>query len=251
MIPHEGVSELTRGPIAATGATAMLGVGHAVHECLCGEPGARWRTTAQELRLHRLHGRDGPATAAVALLPQRRPHVRRQAALLAERGIEARGHGAAAESGSAFVQQGDGLRVPVSAWWLVPVQHAAFRKRPIHEGVDASLPPPALLRVPGVCGVHLRQRGLKDCCAPLVLLATGRIGTAEVADVLRERVALQGTACRQRRLGPEATSSSPASGRWDEEEAKKRGCHQPRHAAKTDSLARGARLLAALPRCVT
>mmetsp|Transcript_80416 Transcript_80416/g.217960 ORF Transcript_80416/g.217960 Transcript_80416/m.217960 type:complete len:263 (+) Transcript_80416:722-1510(+) len=189
VVAHPGVGELASGAIAAAGASAVLRVRDAVHESLRGDAG-RGARVLDELRLQGLGGGDGPAAAAIALIPHFRAAVDVQAAGGAGHGLVARGVQAVHALGAA-AQEGGASATGAAARGLVAVEGGSLGLVPIHKGVHARLPKAALLGVPGIRGPNLGEGGFEKGAAAAELLGAHLVVPAEVLHVLLERVSLQ------------------------------------------------------------
>mmetsp|Transcript_89777 Transcript_89777/g.234150 ORF Transcript_89777/g.234150 Transcript_89777/m.234150 type:complete len:449 (-) Transcript_89777:10-1356(-) len=191
VIAHPSIGELAGCTLAAAGAPAVLRVRHAVHKRLRRDPrhfGAGPAGT-EELGLEGLGGGDGPATAAIALVPDGGSTVDVHAPGGARHVLVCRGvHAGHAAQGAA--EEGHGT-LPGTSVRLVAVQGLALIDRPIHEGVHACLPEAALLGDPGVGGGDLRQGGLEELGAAVELLGTLFVVPVEFAHELFEGVAVE------------------------------------------------------------
>mmetsp|Transcript_87390 Transcript_87390/g.222615 ORF Transcript_87390/g.222615 Transcript_87390/m.222615 type:complete len:240 (+) Transcript_87390:526-1245(+) len=155
VVAHPGVGELASGAIAAALASAVLRVRDAVHERLRGDAG-RGARVLDELCLQGLGGGDGPAAAAIALIPHVRAAVDVHAAGGAGHGLVARGVQAVHDLGAAAQERGASA-AGAAARGLVAVEGGSLGLVPIHKGVHACLPKAALLGVPGIRGPDLRE----------------------------------------------------------------------------------------------
>mmetsp|Transcript_41741 Transcript_41741/g.119390 ORF Transcript_41741/g.119390 Transcript_41741/m.119390 type:complete len:263 (+) Transcript_41741:722-1510(+) len=189
VVAHPGVGELASGAIAAAGASAVLRVRDAVHESLRGDAG-RGARVLDELRLQGLGGGDGPAAAAIALIPHFRAAVDVQAAGGAGHGLVARGVQAVHALGAA-AQEGGASATGAAARGLVAVEGGSLGLVPIHKGVHARLPKAALLGDPGVGGGDLRQGGLEELGTAVELLGTLFVVPVEFAHEFIEGVAVE------------------------------------------------------------
>mmetsp|Transcript_78807 Transcript_78807/g.225784 ORF Transcript_78807/g.225784 Transcript_78807/m.225784 type:complete len:415 (-) Transcript_78807:103-1347(-) len=207
VVSHPGEGELARGAIAAAGASAVLGVRHAVQERLHRDRDVRLLPAAgallaDELRLDGLCGGDGPAAAAVALVPDRGAGPDVHAAGGTGRRLVGRGVDEERPLGQALHEGHAVAAGHAAAGGLVAVQDLALGISPVHEGMHARRPEAALPRVPGVRGCDLNEGGFEERAAVVELLRAYCEPPAEVPHILLEGIALQ--------LRP---SSAPVQGR--------------------------------------